>query len=205
MILLAPQTWPFGAALAIMVGLAIIEGLGLLFAASPSHWLENALPDMPEAIDSPLGWLHLGKVPLLVLFILFLAGFAVAGYVIQATAQGLTGYLLPAWLASLPALLAGISTLSAVGALIARILPGDETTAVSEQSFVGRPAVVTAGVARQGVAAEAKLRDAHGRSHYVRVEPDIEGETFGEGASILLVSKIGARFRCIANPHPDLL
>jgi membrane protein implicated in regulation of membrane protease activity len=205
MILLAPQTWPFGAALAILVGLAVIEGAGLLFGSSTSHWLDNVLPDLPDSIEGPLGWLHLGRVPLLVLFILFLAGFAVAGYVIQATVHGISGLLLPAWLASIPALLAGVSTLSGVGALIAKVAPGDETTAVSEQSLIGRAAVVTSGTARHGLAAEAKVRDSHGRMHYVMVEPDIGGQTFEPGASVLLVRKVGARFHCIANPHPELL
>lgn len=205
MILLAPETWPFGAALVIMVGLAIVEGAGLLFAASPSIWLHNALPDLPDSIEGPLGWLHLGKVPLLVLFILFLAGFAVAGYVVQATAQAICGHLLPSWLAALPALLAGMSTLSGVGALIARIAPGDETSAISELALIGRSGVITAGIARAGMAAEAKVRDAQGRNHYVLVEPDLPEQTFAEGSAILLVRKAGVRFRCIANPHPGLL
>jgi hypothetical protein len=205
MILLAPQTWPFGAALVIMVGLAIIEGAGLLVATSPSTWLHNALPDLPDNLEGPLGWLHLGKVPLLVLLILFLSGFALAGYVIQAAAQGISGHLLPAWLAALPALLAGISTLSGVGALIARIAPGDETSAISEQALIGRSGVITTGTARAGMAAEAKVRDAQGRSHYVMVEPDLPEQTFAEGSAVLLVRKAGARFRCIANPHPGLL
>lgn len=204
-VLVAPQTWPFGAALTIMVGLAIIEGAGLLFALNPSGWIEDLLPEHPHGADGALGWLHIGKVPFLVLLILFLAGFALAGYVVQSAVQGLTGTLLPAWLASLPAALAGLATLRSVGGLIARVMPLDETTAVSEQSLVGRAGVVIAGVARTGMAAEAKVRDAHGRNHYVMVEPDIEGETFQEGASIVLVRKTGVRFRCIANPHPELL
>ncbi len=204
-VLVAPQTWPFGAALAVMVGLAIVEGAGLLLSFHPSGWIENLLPDHPDLAEGPLGWLHVGKVPFLVLLILFLGGFALAGYVVQASVQGVAGFLLPAWLASIPAALAGLSTLRAVGGLIARVVPGDETTAVSEQSLVGRAGVVIAGSARTGLAAEAKVRDAHGRQHYVMVEPDIEGQTFEEGASIVLVRKAGVRFRCIANPHPELL
>lgn len=205
MILLAPQTWPFGAALAIMVALAIVEVAGLLFAAGPSGWLDHALPKLPDGIDGPLGWLHLGKVPLLVLLILFLAGFAVAGYLVQALAHAVSGHLLPAWTASVPALLAGLSTVSGVGALVARITPGDESSAVGEGDLIGRVAIVTAGIARAGIAAQAKLRDRHGRSHYVMVEPDVAGDTFAEGSTVLLVRKTGARFRCIANPHPELL
>ncbi len=39
-ILTAPETWPFAAALVTMVGLGVLEGLGMLFAVSPSLWLD---------------------------------------------------------------------------------------------------------------------------------------------------------------------
>ncbi|MCZ8255461.1 MAG: DUF1449 family protein, partial [Polaromonas sp.] len=70
----AAETWPFGAALAVMVGLSIVEGAGLMLAHSPSHILESLMPHIPDDMEGPLGWLHVGKVPLLVLLILFLAG-----------------------------------------------------------------------------------------------------------------------------------
>lgn len=204
-VLTAPETWPFGAALAVMVGLSIVEGAGLMLSHSPSHALESLLPDFPDGIEGSLGWLHIGKVPLLVLFILFLAGFTVSGYVIQSVAYGVSGGLLPAWLASIPAALAGVSTVSGVGGLLAKIIPKDESSAVSEQTLIGRSATVISGTARAGLAAEAKVRDAYGRAHYVMVEPDLPDQTFPEGSDIVLVRKIGARFKCIRNPHPELL
>ena len=210
-ILTAPETWPFGAALAVMVGLSIIEGAGLLLAYSPSQLIDGLLPDMPDGAGGAdgaaglLGWLHVGKVPVLVLLILFLSGFAIAGYVVQASAQSVAGLLLPAWLASLPACLAGVSTVKGIGSVLAKVMPQDETSAVSEQSLIGRPGVVIQGTARDGMAAQAKVRDAHGRAHYVMVEPDLSEETFAEGSDILLVKKIGARYTCIRNPHPALL
>jgi membrane protein implicated in regulation of membrane protease activity len=204
-ILTAPETWPFGASLAVMVGLSVIEGAGLLLASSPSHLLESLLPEMPDGAEGPLGWLHIGKVPLLVLLILFLGGFTVAGYVLQAAFQNFGGTLLPAWLAAIPACLAGISTVSGVGGLLAKIIPQDESSAVSEQSLIGRAGTVIQGIARDGMAAQAKIRDAYGRAHYVMVEPDLIEETFAEGSDVLLVRKLGARFKCIRNPHPEIL
>ena len=204
-ILTAPETWPFGASLAVMVGLSIVEGAGLLLAYSPSHMLDSLLPDMPDSADGALGWLHIGTVPLLVLLILFLSGFAIAGYVLQASVQSISGSLLPAWLASIPAFLAGVSTVKGVGSVLAKVIPKDESSAVSEQTLIGRSGVVIQGNARDGMAAQAKVRDSYGRSHYVMVEPDLIEETFDEGSDILLVKKIGARFKCIRNPHPTLL
>lgn len=203
-VLLSPETWPFGAALAAMVGLTVIEGAGLLFAQSPSHGLDSLLPDMPEGLERALAWLHLGRVPVLVLLILFLAGFSVSGYAVQALAGSLFGSLLPWWLASLPAALTAMCCVRAMGGLLARVLPDHETTAVSEQSLVGRTGMVTQGIARSGMAAQTKVRDANGSLHYVLVEPDIAAETFAEGDSVLLVRKTGARFYGIRNPHPEL-
>jgi hypothetical protein len=50
-----------------------------------------------------------------------------------------------------------------------------------------------------------KSVDANGRAHYVMVEPDITDQTLDEGTAIVLVRKAGARFKCIRNPHPELL
>lgn len=205
MIFLAPEAWPFAAALVLLVALSVLEGAGLLISHSPSSYLDSLLPDMPDGVDGPLGWLHLGQVPILVLLILFLAGFAISGYVIQSGAKALVGHLLPAWIASIPAALAGFSTVSGLGALLAKVMPKDESSAVSELTLLGRAGVIVRGVAKHDYAAEAKVRDLQGRAHYVMVECDIEGETFGEGENVLLVKKVGSRFRCIRNPHPDLL
>jgi hypothetical protein len=199
------ETWPFAAALAVMVGLAVLEGLGLLFAHSPSSAIDSFLPEIPDGVDSPLGWLHLGKVPALVLLILFLAGFAVAGYVIQGVTFKLVGSMWPAWAASIPAVFAGFATVSGLGSLLEHVMPKDETSAVSETTLIGRAGVIVKGHAKAGLAAEAKVRDSYGRSHYVMVEPDVETDVFNEGSDVLLVKKVGARFRCIRNPHPELL
>lgn len=199
------ETWPFAAALALMVGLAVLEGLGLLFAHSPSSVIDSLLPEIPDGVDSPLGWLHLGKVPALVLLILFLAGFAIAGYVIQGVTYKLLGNMWPAWAACIPAVFAGFATVSALGALLEKIMPKDETSAVSEMTLIGRAGVIVKGHAKAGFAAEAKVRDSYGRSHYVMVEPDVETEVYNEGSDVLLVKKVGARFKCIRNPHPELL
>jgi hypothetical protein len=205
MIWFAQETWPFGAALLLMLALFIIEGAGLMFSVSPSNWLDGLVPDMPDSIEGSLGWLHLGKVPLLILLGIFLAGFSMSGYAIQSFSKALFGGLLPVWVASLPSVLAGFSLVSSLGGLIARIMPSEETSAVSELSLIGRAGVVTQGIARHGMAAQAKVRDLHGRAHYVMVEPDIEGETFEEGAAVLLVKKNGAKYHGIKNPHPELL
>jgi hypothetical protein len=204
-LLTAPQNWPFGSALALMVALAVIEGFGLMLAASPSSWLDGLLPNAVDGVDGPLGWLHLGKVPILVLLMLFLAGFALTGYAVQGIVHAILGFWLPTLIAIIPALFGGLSTVSAMGSLLAKLNISDETSAVSELSLIGRAGVVVRGTARADLAAEAKVRDHHGKVNYVMVVPDVDGQTFSEGAAVLLVKKVGASYRCISNPHPELL
>lgn len=203
----APENLPFGIGFALIVGIALLEGLGMLVSMSPSNLLDDFLPEIDgdSGLDRVLGWLHIGKVPALVLLLLFLGGYTVFGYSLQMVAKGLFGGYLPAWLAGLVAVPAGMATVRALGALIAHIIPRDETSAVSEQGLIGRVGVIVAGGARRGLAAQARVKDSHGRSHYLMVEPDIDGESFDEGAQVLIVRKVGAFYRCIANPHPSLM
>lgn len=206
-LLTAPETLPFGVAFSLIVAIALIEGLGMLAAVSPSNLLDSLLPDIDSdaGLDRLLGWLHLGRVPSLVLLVLFLTGYAVFGYSLQIVARGLLGSYLPAAAAGLLAVPSGLATVRGLGALVAHIVPRDESSAVSELSLIGRAGVIATGVARRGLAAQARVRDALGRTHYLMVEPDIEGDAFDEGAQILIVRKSGAFYRCIANPHPALL
>jgi hypothetical protein len=179
----------------------------MLVSMSPSNFLDDLLPDIDgdSGLDRVLGWLHAGKVPALVLLLLFLCGYTVFGCSLQVVANGLFGGYLPAWLAGLLAVPAGMATVRGLGSLIAHIIPRDETSVVSEQSLVGRVGVIVGGGARRGLAAQARVKDSHGRSHYLMVEPDIDDEVFNEGTQVLIVRKAGAFYRCIANPHPTLM
>lgn len=202
-----PETLPFGIAFALIVAIALIEGLGMLVSLSPSNLLDHLLPDIDgdAGLDRVLGWMYLGKVPSLVLLVLFLAGYALFGYGLQMVVHGLLGRYLPGWLAAIAAVPAGMATVRSLGALVAHIIPRDETSAVSELTLIGRAGIISTGTARTGLAAQARVRDSHGRTHYLLVEPDQADEVFDEGAQILIVRKAGAFYRCIANPHPTLL
>lgn len=202
---MAPQTMPFGVAMLVMIGIGVIEGIGIFVAASPSELIEHYFHlDHPE-IDGPLGWLHIGRVPLLVLLILLLLGFAIGGYAIQLFWHGLFGSYLPTLVALVPAGFIGLANVHVLGGLLAKILPKDETSAVSEQTLLGRAGVVVTGTARRGMAAEVKVRDQHGNAHFLMLEPDLDGEEFEQGSVVLVVSKHGALYRGIRNPHPTLI
>jgi len=201
----APQTLPFGVAVVLMTAIALLEGLGLLVAASPSALIDHVLPgvdaDAAQGLDRLLGWLHLGRVPALVLLLLFLLGYALSGYALQAVALQVKGGLLSAWTAGLLAVPPALALVRALGKPIARLVPRDESSAVSEQSLIGRTGTVSAGSARRGLAAQARVADSFGRIHHLLVEPEREADVFDEGTPVLIVGKAGPFYRCIAAPH----
>lgn len=209
-IFLAPASWPFSVALLLLVAIAVIEGMGLLMGLSVFGWLDQLLPDAGDGFagvsEAWLGWLHVGKVPLLVLLAVLLTAFSAIGLTANALVNSLLGFYPPALLAAVFAFFGALPVVRLSGGVLARIIPGDETTAVTLDSLVGRIAVVVNGTARVNFPAEARVKNEHGQTLYIHVEPDNNEQTFSAGESILLVKQIsGSRFQAIANPRPDLL
>jgi hypothetical protein len=205
---LAPEAWPFTVAVLLLAGIAAVEGIALLGGFSVAGWIDHLLPppDVDGLADSWLGWLQVGRVPLLVLLVVLLTAFALLGFTLNALVHDLLGFYPPAILSSLVAFLGALPLVRASGAAIARLIPRDETSAVTLDSLVGRVAVVVNGTARANYPAEARVKNEHGQTLYVRVEPDLPNEQFGPGASVLLVKQVaGTHFRAIANPYPELL
>jgi hypothetical protein len=213
----ADANLPFVVALGLVLALALLEGVGLLLGAGLSGLLDHLVPDSllpdldldvpdvatPGPVSALLGWLYVGRVPMLVILILGLAFFGIAGLMLQSAAEALLTRPLPAWLASLPALLMALPLIRLSARGLARMIPSDETEAVSPDSFVGRIAVITLGTARPGSSAEARVKDRYGHSHYIRVEPDGDA-ALAQGSEVLLIRRRGNVFLAIDNPSPVL-
>jgi YqiJ-like protein len=209
-VFLAAETWPFSAATLLLLLIAAVEGIAALIGANVSDWLQSVLPDPWDSVDGPfdkaLGWLHVGRVPVLVLIVIFLSAFALTGFALNMVAQRLFGIWVAVWLAVPLALVSALPIVRILGAGLARVIPKDESFAVTFDSLVGRVATILGGTARRGYPAQAKVASQHGQMHYIMVEPDEDGTTFEAGSSILLVRQLsGNRFSGIKNPRPDLL
>jgi len=217
-LLSADQNLPFSVSLAIMFGIALMEGVSTLLGAGLSHLIDALIPDLhvdPQLADMDghggsslsrlLGWLRIGQVPALILLVVFLTAFGLAGLALQSLARASLGSFLPAGLASLPALMVAVPAVRLFGGALASVLPKDETDAVTEASLVGRIAIVTLGTAHAGYPAEARTSDTHGTTHYLMVEPDSPSDEFPAGTAVLLVSRSGALFKAIPNPNPALM
>ena len=200
MTLLEPHNMPFAAALVIMLILAIVQLIGVADFGDADVDMEVDADGMPDAgmLDGLLTLLGIGRVPLTIWLALFLFLFAGIGLSIQELAASLTGGPLYSWLA---ALIAGVAALPVTGIFarpLGRIMPKDHTTAVSTDSLVGRRARITDGVARQASPARARVKDVHGQSHYVMVEPHEASSELHAGDEVLLVRREGNQFYATA-------
>lgn len=205
--LLSPEGLPFAAALAVVLIFALLEGVSALLGFALSSAVDGLIPDLPDldlnvdldagAATKFLTWLRLGKVPLIFWLIVYLTTFGLLGALLQLFADAALGRYLPVMIAVTAAMIAALPPTRTFASLLAKLIPQDETSAVSADSFVGRVAVVTQGRATHGRPAEARLKDQHGQVHYVRVEPDRATDAFGEGAQVLLVAREGCQFRVI--------
>jgi hypothetical protein len=190
-LLLAPQNWPFSLALALVVVMALLQMVAGIGDAIGEIGVDADL-DLDGHIspfEAALDWLWVGKIPFSILLILFCLCFGLSGIALQAFEQSRTGALFPTLIAAPVAFVATIPLLRLTGWVLRPVLPRDETEAVSPNSLVGRGGHITIGVARQGHPAEARVRDGHGKTHYVMVEPETPGLEIKAGESVLLVSR----------------
>lgn len=215
-LLSAPQNLLFTAALMLMALLAGAEAVSLVIGQSLSQHLEAISPelDLPDGAvtDSDVqgfagkifGWLELGRLPLMVGLALFLALFACIGFMGQGMFSIFGLGFLPGLVASPLAFFAALPALRIGNRAIGRIWPKDETYAVSQDTFVGRVAVITIGKATFDLPAEAKLQDQYGNTHYIMAASDNRDDAFPQGEAVLIVGRRGATFTVIRNDNPNL-
>lgn len=214
----ASQNLPFAIVLGLLVTILVIELFGLMFGAEVGGLLgELDLPDldMPDLDmpDLPVGanvgfltsflyWLNVGRVPVIILIVLFMTAFVITGYMLQLAVLSFAGFLLPGYLASLAALAASVPVVKVVGKTVGRIVPRDETEAISQSELVGSRALITIGKAKAGYPAQARVCDRYGTNHYLMLEPDNPDEVLETGVDLLLVRYDGSKYYAIRHPEP---
>lgn len=214
----APETEIFGIAIALMVLLGVLEVISML-AGGISDWLDNLLPDsLTETAHAEVGlgvadagifvrflsWLYVGRIPVLMLMVVFLAVYGLTGYLFQTAFTTVFGSYLNGTLAAVIVWFLSLPLVRVTASGLYKIMPKDETTAVSQESLIGRVGTVVLGEARVGNAAQVRVKDAYGQQHYVMVEPDSE-DVLKQGDAVLLVSLDGNTFKAILNPSGSLV
>lgn len=207
---------PFTVSIVVMLIITLIEGFGLFFGAGLSDIIGYFTPDTDIDMDAPemdthgafseiFSWLNVGRVPVMVLLIIFLTCFGLIGLIMQTIAHGSFGLFLPAALASIGAFIISMPVVRGCSAGLSKIMPKDETTAISSDDLVGRMAVIVLGKAERKNPAQAKVKDAYNKKHYVMLEPDEDGNVFEQGEKLLLVRREGHIFYAIRNANEKLI
>jgi hypothetical protein len=186
--LTSPDNLAFTGALVLMLLVGAVELLGLGGSAVELHL---------DADADLLGWLGVGRMPLLALCVLFLAAFGSLGLAGQQWADAALGHTLSGWVAAPAALVASLPATGLLARGLGPLMPRDETSAVELDELIGRAATVTVGTAAPGSNARARAEDRHGQAHFVMVEPNAATERFAAGDPVLLVRREGHLFYAI--------
>jgi hypothetical protein len=201
-ILLAPDVRPFAVAAAIMVSLGGIELLTMLVGFSISELVGHDFA-LDSETHSGIGglflWINAGRLPLLILIILALGIFSIAGFLLQGIAHGVGG-VMPVSIAALAAAAFSIPALRVASRGIARIIPRDESYAVNEADFVGHVAEVSIGPLDQGLPGRVRLKDVFGNWHSVAARAGTDSAPLPVGTRVLLVDRDVRTFIAISAP-----
>jgi membrane protein implicated in regulation of membrane protease activity len=144
-------------------------------------------------------WINAGRLPLLILMILALGVFAIAGFLLQGIAHSI-GMAVPVTLSALAAAALSLPAIRLSSRGIARIIPRDETYAVNEADFVGHVAEVSIGPLDQGLPGKVRLKDVFGNWHSLVARASQDSTPLPVGASVLLVDRDAKSFIAISAP-----
>ena len=201
--LLTQANLPFTLSLTFVLILGVLEALSLCIGYSLVGALDDWAPsdlDIDSDADSSAGgsglteiaaWLCLDRLPLLIWFVLVLVSFSITGYISNYISLAINNELLPQS-ATLPiALFFTAFSCRYIGALVASILPKNESSAVSIDGLLGSVGTVTIGCAIKGNPSEALVKDQYQQKHYVLVEPELAGIEFSRGTQVVLLRREG--------------
>lgn len=208
-----PSNFIFSIALCLMLFIGLLECALLLFTGGSQgiieqffadHELHSAQADIGIEQDVSLltktaDWLGIGRVPLLIWLVVFLTSFALSGFILQAILNSLLGHVLTAWLAVPLGFMIAAPIVHVLCRILVHLIPSDETTAIYSDELIGRTAQIILGDARPNSPAQAKVKDQHGQTHYILVEPEHD-EIYKQGQEVVLTQKTKVGFQ--ANIFP---
>lgn len=190
---LAPENIVFSSALLLMLLIGAVQAVGL--AGDIDADLHGDTDGDIGFADTLLAWAGIGRLPFLMWLVIFLALFGALGLGLQQLMTALTGEP-GANLLMIPlTTVAALPVTGRAARVVARILPGLETTAIERDDLVGLYAEISIGTASVGSPARARVIDPHGQAHQIMVEPDSADQLFQTGESVLLVKREGDVFK----------
>ncbi|MGK9173874.1 YqiJ family protein [Yokenella regensburgei] len=200
---------PYLFAIAFVALVGAVEIISLFFGNVISGTLDSHLGDYDGAASGHLQqffhYLNFGRVPALVVLCLIAGGFGLSGILLQHLSVTLFQFPLPNLLLTPFCLLFSVVCTHYTGKLLGRWLPGDETSAITEEDFIGKMAIITGHTACAERPCEGKFTDNFGQVHYLLLEPE-EGKEFKKGDKVLIICRLSAsRYLAELNPWPNEL
>jgi YqiJ-like protein len=125
--------------------------------------------------------------------------FSIEGFLLQGVAH-MAGTAVPVAIAALVAAAGSIPVIRTTSRGLSRIIPRDETYAVSDADFVGKVALVSVGPLDQGLPGRVRLKDVFGNWHTVAARASPDSAALPVGASVLLVDRDAKSFIAISAP-----
>ena len=204
---LAPDVRPFAIAAVMIVLVGGVETISMLIGFSISESVGSAFNfdghdlngNADHGLINAISWINVGGVPLLILILLVLGLFSIAGFLIQDIARAVNGPL-PTIVAAPVALVVALPFVRASSRFVAKIIPRDESYAVDLGDLVGRVGEVVIGPLDQGLPGRVRVKDIHGNLHFVAASAAPSSLPLPQGASVLLVVRDGTRFIAVAVP-----
>jgi len=209
------QSYPFTLALVIVAGLFLLEIVMLILGGSFLS-MEADAPEIDVDLDADfdiemdvdvdmdtdlsiapsglLGWIGIKEVPFMMWLVSFLTMFGLSGLVLQSALIGFIGAPLPAALAALIALPAGLFSARFISRIISTIMPKHESEAMRTRYLGGHHGTITQGTAQRGKPAEAKIQDRFGNFHYLRVEPLDDKDVIPQGSAVHVIRRKDGMF-----------
>ena len=218
---LTPNAYPFSIALCVVLGLFILELISLLLGGSimaigsdaPDVDLDldadfdidldvDAVLDIEPDLDTEfgggptgvLGWLGIGEVPFLIWLVSFLTIFGLTGLLTLNVGNAITGLTMSLAITVPVAIIVATYAARFIARIVASIMPKTESTAMRTRFLGGHHGVISQGTARRGQPAEAKLKDRHGNTHYLRVEPLEDDVEIPQGRDVHVIRKRDGMF-----------
>ena len=193
--ILADSNFWFNVAIGSVLALLLLEVASMLFGISLLGMLDSDVDvDLDADMDAGgvtalLSWLSIDKLPTMIWLVLLLTSFGLSGYITNLVFINVINDFAPAIISIPSAFVLGLLITGRTGGILSRMLPKNESSAMSTDAFVGNVAQITLGKAVAGSPAEAKFTDQHNQPHYVMVEPMEGNEAFVQGDQVILVQK----------------
>ena len=161
--LFEPYNTPFLYAFLFMLGILGLELISLLAGLGLSEMIDNLFDATDVGLEADadsdvefensflskyIAWIKVKNVPMLILVILFLASFAITGFLTQSILSRFFGFTLSSLFSVPIAIFVGLPAYRWSAKVLGEKLFKEETSAISENTFIGLIAEINTGTAR---------------------------------------------------------